>query len=120
MQRTFNGLNTNEIREYLKKNEYSYRRAKQCAFLQLQYPDTWKTTIAHRQKENEAVKNLNGDDLIKYIKEGYNPEVLIAELLSRDECLKDYGKCTEIAGSLWAFLGSALYKAPRTTVNEEE
>ena len=120
LQRTFNGLNTNEIREYLKKNEYSYRRAKQCAFLQLQYPDTWKTTIAHRQKENEAVKNLNGDDLIKYIKEGYNPEVLIAELLSRDECLKDYGKCTEIAGSLWAFLGSALYKAPRTTVNEEE
>jgi hypothetical protein len=120
LQKTFNGLNTNEIKEYLKKNEYSYRRAKQCAFLQLQYPDTWKTTIAHRYKETEAAKNLNGDDLINYIKEGYNPEILITELLSRDECLKDYGKCTEIAGSLWAFLGSALYKAPRTTVNEEE
>lgn len=120
LKKTFNGLNTNEIKEYLKKNEYSYRRAKQCAFLQLQYPDTWKTTIAHRYKEVEAAKNLNGDDLIKYIKEGYNPEILITELLSRDECLKGYGKCTEIAGSLWAFLGSALYKAPRTTVNEEE
>lgn len=120
LQKTFNGLNTNEIREYLKRNEYSYRRAKQCAFLQLQYPDTWKTTIVHRQKENEAAKNLNGDDLIKYIKEGYNPEILITGLLSRDECLKDYGKCTEIAGSFWAFLGSALYKASRTTVNEEE
>ena len=120
LQKTFNGLNTNEIKEYLKRNEYSYRRAKQCAFLQLQYPDTWKTTIAHRQKEIADIKNLNGDDLIKYIKEGYNPEILITELLSNEECLKDYGKCTEIAGSLWAFLGSALYKAPRTTVNEEE
>ena len=120
LQKTFNGLNINQIKEYLKTNEYSYRRAKQCAFLQLQYPDTWKTTFMHRQKENEAAKNLNGDDLIKYIKEGYNPEILITGLLSRDECLKDYGKCTEIAGSLWAFLGSALYKAPRTTVNEEE
>ena len=63
---------------------------------------------------------MNGNDLIKYIKEGFNPEVLISQLLSREEVLKDYGKCTEISGSLWAFLGSALYKAPRTTVNEEE
>jgi hypothetical protein len=120
LQKTFNGLNTNQIKEYLKRNEYSYRRAKQCAFLQLQYPDIWASTIAHRQKEIVATKALNGDDLIKYIKEGYNPEILITELLSNEECLKDYGKCTEIAGSLWAFLGSALYKAPRTTVNQEE
>jgi hypothetical protein len=120
LTKTFNGLHISEIKEYLKKNEYSYRRAKQCAFLQQQYPDIWKSTVAHRQKEISTVQNMSGDDLIKYIKEGYNPEVLITGLLSNDECLKDYGKCTEIAGSLWAFLGSALYKAPRTTVNEEE
>ena len=116
--KTYNGVNTAEIAEYLLKNEYSYRRAKQCAFLQLQYPETWKATIAHRQKEVVVSKQLKADDLIMYIKEGYNPETLIGNLLSNDECLKDYGKCTEIAGSLWAFLGSALYKVPRTTVEE--
>jgi hypothetical protein len=120
LQNTFKGLNTSEIYEYLRKNGYSYRRAKQCAFLQLQYPDTWKTTIEHRKRESEESKRLSGNDVIKYIKEGYNPENLISELLSSSDCLKDYGKCTEIAGSLWAFLGSALYKAPRTPVNEEE
>ena len=120
LRKTYNGVNTEEIAEYLLKNEYSYRRAKQCAFLQLQYPETWKATIAHRQREVVVSKQLKADDLIRYIKEGYNPETLISNLLSNDGCLKDYGKCTEIAGSLWAFLGSALYKVPRTTVEEEE
>ena len=32
---TYVGLRVDEIKKYLKKNEYSFRRAKQCAFLQL-------------------------------------------------------------------------------------
>ncbi len=120
LSRAFNGINTAEIQQYLMRNEYSYRRAKQCAFLQLQYPDTWRNTFEHRKSEMITRASLKADDLIKYIKDGYNPEVLISSLLSNEECLKDYGKCTEISGSLWAYLGSALYKVSRTTVNEEE
>jgi hypothetical protein len=118
LNRSFNGLNTFEIQEYLKKNEYSYRRAKQCAFLQLQYPDTWKNTIEHRKKENEVLQIQNDSELLIYMKEGYNPENLINKLLKDEHLLKDYGKCTELAGSLWAFLGSALYRSSRTTTNE--
>ena len=117
---TFNGINLEEIEEYLIKNEYSYRRAKQCAFLQLQYPETWKQTIEHRRIENNVAKNQSEDQLINYIKNGYNPEILINKHLSNENLLRDYGKCTEISGSLWAFLGSALYKARTTSQNEEE
>jgi hypothetical protein len=114
----YKGVNTEEIREYLKRNEYSYRRAKQCAFLQLQYPDTWKNTLIHRRQEFLIAQNQSADKLITYIKEGYNPEILINPLLSNETILKDYGKCVEVAGSLWAFLGSALYRSSTTTLNE--
>jgi hypothetical protein len=117
---TFNGINLNEIREYLKPNEYSYRRVKQCAYLQLQYPDIWGSTIEHRKQENTISQNLIEGELITYIKNGYNPDTLIQSLLSNETILKDYGKCTELAGSLWAFLGSALYKATTTPKVEEE
>jgi DNA polymerase III delta prime subunit len=120
LTKTFNGLNITEIKEYLKKNEYSYRRAKQCAFLQLQYPEIWKNTVEHRQKEIIATQNLSDSELITYIKMGYNPENLVNQLLKDENLLKDYGKCTELAGSLWAFLGSALYRSSRTTLNQEE
>jgi DNA polymerase III delta prime subunit len=120
LEKTFNGININEIKNYLKKNEYSYRRAKQCAFLQIQYPDVWKETFLHRQKENRDSQNLSDENLISYIKNGYNPEILIGNVLKHEMLLKDYGKCTELLGSLWAFLGSALYKARTTTRNEEE
>jgi hypothetical protein len=118
--KTYNNLSIGEIKEYLNKNEYSYRRANQCAFLQLQYPEVWKTTLEHHRKEKLIIKNQLPDDLITYIKEGYNPELLLNPLLSDEKILKDYGKCTELAGSLWAFLGSALYRAPRTTNIQEE
>jgi hypothetical protein len=120
LTKTFNGLNITEIKEYLKKNEYSYRRAKQCAFLQLQYPEIWKNTVEHRQKEIMATQHLSDSELITYIKMGYNPENLVNQLLKDENLLKDYGKCTELAGSLWAFLGSALYRSSRTTLNQEE
>jgi len=72
---TFTGINNNEIREYLKNNELSYRRAKQCAFLQIQCPDTWKNIVKHRKEETNTSTSLSGDELISYIKNGYNPEI---------------------------------------------
>jgi hypothetical protein len=118
LRSSFNGLNIFEIQEYLKKNEYSYRRAKQCAFLQLQYPEIWKNTIEHRKKETIVLQTQNDNELLTYMKEGYNPENMINPLLKNEYLLKDYGKCTELAGSLWAFLGSALYRSSITTDNE--
>jgi hypothetical protein len=120
LMKSYNGLNINEIKHYLNDNEYSYRRAKQCAFLQLQYPDIWKNTIKHREEELNTIKNLSSDNIINYIKAGYNPEILISKYLSNENILRDYGKCIELAGSLWAFLGSALYQSSTVTKNEEE
>ncbi len=115
---TYHNLNTTEIFRYLKPNEYSYRRAKQCAFIQQQYPDTWESMYKHRQEEIEVTQNLVEEDLIKYMKNAYNPDSLINPLLSNMSILKDYGKCTELSGSLWAFLGSALYSERTTTYNQ--
>ena len=122
---SFHGLNINEIYEYLEPNEYSYRRARQCAMLQLQYPDSWRTTLEHRRKERKERHSLSADRLLTYMKEGYHPDTLIHSLLSNEEILKDYGICTERAGSLWAFLGSALSHSAfdpvsTTTPKEEE
>jgi hypothetical protein len=118
LMKTYHGVNTMEIKDYLNKNEYSYRRIQQCALLQLQHPEVWNRTIEHRKREKEEIHNLSSDKLIKYIKEGYNPERLINSLLINEKILKDYGKCMEVSGSLWAFLGSALYKVSTTTENE--
>ena len=109
-----------EIGKYLKKNEYSYRRAKQCAFLQAEYPEEWKRMMTHREEETQVMNHLQGDDLIRYMKKGYNPETFIHQILSNGNTLKDYGICLELSGSLWAFLGSALYKRDTTTKKEEE
>jgi hypothetical protein len=107
-------INMNEIHTYLAANEYSYRRMKQCIHLQRFYPDMWKQTINHRFLEEGERKSLVPDKLIEYIERGYNPDHLIHSLLSNDAILKDYGKCNELGGSLWAFLGSALYEAATT------
>lgn len=115
-----NDINNNDIKEYLNRNEYSYRRVKQCLFLKRHYPDIWKHTIAHRLKENTASTHQSAGDLINYIKNGYTPENLISLHLTNEDILRDYGKCTEISGSLWAFLGSALYKTSITPPNKEE
>ena len=111
-------INVGEIKGYLKTNEYSYRRAKQCAFLNLQHPSIWKNVIAHRKQENDILKTQNADELINYIKSGYSPEQLLTEHLSNETILRDYGKCIDVSGSLWAFLGSALYKTSITSSNE--
>jgi DNA polymerase III delta prime subunit len=116
--KTFKEINTAEIFEYLKVNEYSYRRAKQCAYLQLQSPNIWKSISDHKKRENETIKKLEEKELISYMREGYNPETMIATLLKNEVILRDYGKCNELSGSLWAFLGSALSKSSITTKNE--
>jgi hypothetical protein len=113
-----NNTYINEIKKYLKENEYSYRRLKQCLYLQKEYPEIWKNIIEHRQKENNIADIETPDNLLLYMREGYNPENLINKLLDDEKILKDYGKCNEIAGSPWAFLGSALYKVTRTKENE--
>ena len=113
-------IKVDDIEEYLKPNEYSYRRIKQCIYLKIHYPTIWENTIAHRRQENIVILSQSPNDLINYIRNGYNPENLISTHLSNETILKDYGKCTEISGSLWAFLGSALYKTTITPRNEEE
>jgi replication-associated recombination protein RarA len=113
-------VNKEEIRKYLQKNEYSYRKMKQCIFLQLEYPEVWKQSIEHREEEREVMKNLHGDQLIEYIRKGYHPEPFINSILTSDSVLQDYGTCLELSGSLWAFLGSALYKRDTTPKSEEE
>jgi hypothetical protein len=120
LKSTYHNINTNEIFNYLKENEYSYRRAKQCAFIQQHYPEIWNKSFEHRQEEIEVTKHLNEGHVINYVKNAYNPDTLITSLLSDISILKDYGKCTELSGSLWAFLGSALYKQRTTTNNQEE
>ena len=111
--------NTNsiEIKAYLQPNEYSYRRVQQCITLQKDYPEIWNTMIEHSAKQQAVSKQLSDNDIIKYIKQGYNPDSLITSVLTNTDILKDYGKCIEISGSLWAFLGSALYKSQTTKYN---
>lgn len=118
--RKYDGIKIDDIKNYLRKNEYSYRKAKQCVFLQIDYPEIWNEILEHRKEESNQLSQLKGDELIHYIKKGYNPETLINTLLMNNDILQDYGKCLELSGSLWAFLGSALYKRDTTTKKEEE
>lgn len=121
--RDIRGINVEEIKSYLKRNEYSYRRVKHCVHLQLQYPDIWKQLQSHDKEEQEETGRLSSNHLLSYIKQGYHPERFIHSLLKKESVLKDYGKCTEVAGSLWAFLGSTLDSAfveVSTTPHKEE
>jgi len=106
----YKDIRVEEIKEYLKPNEYSYRRANQCGFLQVEYPEVWKQLIEHAKQESTCALTQKEGDLISYIKSSYNPDTLIHSHLANESILKDYGACTEISGSSWAFLASALYK----------
>ena len=122
---SFKGVNRNEIKDYLTTNEWSYRRVKQCAYLQCQYPDTWRQIMDHRSKERVETQQLVSERLPSYIQEGYHPERLIHSLLTDDQTIKDYGTCMSVSGSLWAFLGSLLDRRAfdrvlTTPQNEEE
>jgi len=117
----FQNIKLNQIKEYLLNDEYSYRRIKHCIYLQLEYPEIWKQTYEHRLSENNVLDKLHSDTIIQYIKKGFNPDNLLKPILLKDiHILKDYGKCNELSGSIWAFLGSALYRIETTTKNNEE
>jgi hypothetical protein len=126
--RSFPASRPQEIRDYLLSSEYSYRRAIQCATLQLLHSDTWRSLLIHRKKEQDTILELSQDrsqerpehQLMTYVKEGYHPERLIRSLMPHDRLLTDYGACTEASGSLWAFLGYAFYLLRTTTGREEE
>ena len=120
-----------EIQSYLLSSEYSYRRAIQCATLQLFHSDTWHGLLVHRKREQETMRGLpqkllqeqsqeRSEDLMTYVKEGYHPERLIRSLMPHDRLLMDYGACTEASGSLWACLGYAVYLLRTTTGREGE
>ena len=124
--RSFPASRPQEIQDYLLSSEYSYRRAIQCATLQLLHSDTWSSLLIHRKKEQDTIRGLQeeqseqSDQLMTYVKEGYHPERLIRSLMPHDRLLMDYGACTEASGSLWAFLGYAFYLLRTTTGREEE
>ena len=125
--RSFPASRPQEIRDYLLSSEYSYRRAIQCATLQLLHSDTWQGLLIHRKKEQDTIQGLQeersqeqSEHLMTYVKEGYHPERLIRSLMPHDRLLTDYGACTEASGSLWAFLGYAFYLLRTTTGREEE
>ena len=129
--RSFPTARPQEIKTYLLSSEYSYRRAIQCATLQLLHSDTWRTLLVHRKKEQDTILELlqeppqeqsqeQSEQLMTYVKEGYHPERLIRSLMPHNRLLMDYGACTEASGSLWAFLGYAFYLLRTTTGREEE
>jgi hypothetical protein len=105
-------INRMEIKEYLLPKEYSYRRIKQCIHLQSEFPEIWKSIFDNRKNEKRIIEenDVHHEKLIEYIYNAYDPDTLIEPQLNDKMTLKDYGKCYEISGSKWAFLGSALYK----------
>lgn len=113
---------TQEIREVLTENEYSYRRVQQCVHLIQQDPQVWDHMVAHRKEEQAViVKGLTSNDLMTYVRAGYHPERLIATLLSDPHApWKTYGECVEVGGSRWAFLGCALDCHVITPAEQEE
>jgi len=112
--------NKDEIKTYLKRNEYSYRKVNQCVYLQQYYPDIWNKTIEQRILQNNDSTHLTHTNLIEYMKKSYHPEQLIHSLLKNESILKDYGTCIKLNGSLWAFLGNALYNDSTTPHKKEE
>jgi len=94
---------------YLHPDEYSYRRLQHCISLQIQDPATWAQVCAKRREELLAARDLKADLIPTYQAKGFHPRVLLQALLEKHpELLGPYGECLELAGSLWAFLGSAL------------
>jgi hypothetical protein len=107
-----------EIQEYLMEDELSYRRIQQCMTLYHYAPDEWRRLIEHRRREREACTALSSEQMLTYLREAYHPEHFIQSLLSEPQILKEYGKCLECSGSLWAFLGSALDTHSTTPTNQ--
>lgn len=109
-----------EMKWYLMRNEYSYRRIKQCTYLIRDFPEEWDRIIEHRRKEKEVVNKLSSECLLEYIHLAYHPEFMIHSIIHENNVWKAYGKCIEQGGSLWAFLGCALDTRRISPVKQEE
>lgn len=106
----------NQTREYLSSNDYSFRRIKQIEFLQTEYPEIWEQVYNTRMQEKSLSSSATDVNVPSYIENAYNPEIVLEPFIHT--CIKDYGICLDNAGSLWALLAHALYKA-RTVTNVE-
>jgi hypothetical protein len=89
-------------------NEYSWRRFKQCIYLQTQNPTLWTQVVEGRRRDRAAVADPHAALIPTYQLEAIHPEIFIEALLDQKDRLADYGECLEVAGSLWAFVASAL------------
>jgi hypothetical protein len=103
------GLSADSIVEYLLPNEYSWRRFKQCIYLQAQNPALWAQVLEGRRRDRAAAADAKASLVLTYQADAIHPEIFIDGILKREKtALADYGECLDVAGSLWAFVASAL------------
>jgi hypothetical protein len=110
--------------DHLELDEYSYRRAKQCAYLQQHVPEEWKSVRLHRVKQQKEQSQLSSSKILHYIQEAYHPEEFLYSMVCNETVLKDYGDCMECDGSLWALLAYTLerraFDSDSTTPHKKE
>ena len=116
LQTTYPGIPSGEIVDKLRKNEYSYRRVKQFAYLKIHYPNVWNELCEHRIQEDNESKCMLHEHIMNYIRKGYHPEVLLHSIIQDESVLKDYGNCIEVSGSLWALLAYVMERRAFDTV----
>lgn len=95
------------IVDYLLPNEYSWRRFQQCIYLQAQNPALWAEVVEGRRRDRAAAADPHAALVPTYQADAIHPEMFVDELLEKGN-LADYGECLDVAGSLWAFVASAL------------
>jgi hypothetical protein len=97
------------IVDYLLPNEYSWRRFQQCIYLQTQNPALWAEVVEGRRRDRAAAADPHAALVPTYQADAIHPEMFVDELLEKSKGnLADYGECLDVAGSLWAFVASAL------------
>ena len=104
--KSYTGIDIDAILNYLEPDEYSYRRIKQCIFLQTQNPDIWRQTVQGRERERAASVRPRSALIPTYQSQALNPEIFLKEILEDSKNLIDYGECLELSGSVWAFIAS--------------
>lgn len=124
LKSAFHGVRSGEILDHLELDEYSYRRAKQCAYLQQHVPEEWKSVQLHRIKQQKEQSQLSSSKILHYIQEAYHPEEFLYSMVCNETVLKDYGDCMECDGSLWALLAYTLerraFDTDSTTPHKKE
>lgn len=109
LHRCYKGLDTHSVFDYLDVDEYSYRRVTQCVFLQLQGRETWDLIVKARQEERLAVADPKAELVPIYQSQAYHPEAFLKGIFKRNpDTVQLYGECLDVAGSVWAFVSSAL------------